>query len=180
MGSMRPSEILTPDKKKYDPLKTMLQKDLKVVRVQTDEEMVTTLQLTLKCPKTSRTLPTQVVELPEVGGWLCPVRALREWQATMKGKRTGGTPLFSHEDGTLLTISDLNEVLSKVLPDRTPPMTCRWFRPALPTILARQGASEELLKSLGRWTSRTYLHYVREGRTGDWRGLLMKLRSLKI
>ena len=97
MGSTRPSEILNPDKNKYNPLKTMLQKDLKVVRVQTDEEMVTTLQLTLKCPKTSRTLPTQVVELPEVGGWLCPVRALREWQATMKGKRMGGTPLFSHD-----------------------------------------------------------------------------------
>ena len=180
MGSMRPSEILTPDKKKYDPLKTMLNSDLKVVKVQTGEEMVTTLQLKLKCPKTSRTLPTQVVELPEVGGWLCPVRALREWQGTMKGKRTGGTPLFSHEDGTLLTITDLNEVLSKILPDKEPPLNSRGFRPALPTILARQGASEELLKSLGRWTSRTYLHYVREGRTGDWRGLLMKLRSLKI
>ena len=97
-----------------------------------------------------------------------------------EGEEDGGTPLFSHEDATLLTISDLKEVLSKVLPGRTPPMICRGFRPALPTILARQGASEELLKSLGRWTSRTYLHYVREGRTGDWRGLLMKLRSLKI
>ena len=67
MGSLRGSEILAPDKSKYDPLKTFLARDLKVVEVKMGDETVTTLQLTLKSPKTSRSLSVQVVELPEVG-----------------------------------------------------------------------------------------------------------------
>ena len=54
------------------------------------------------------------------------------------------------------------------------------FRPALPSILAREGALEEKLKALGRWSSKTYKHYVKEGRTGDWKGLLQKLRKMAI
>jgi hypothetical protein len=77
-------------------------------------------------------------------------------------------------------MSEINCVLSMILEGEEPKMTTCAFRPALPTILARQGASEECLKSLGCWTSRTYLHYVWEGRSADWQGLLMKLRSLKI
>lgn len=180
MGSLRGSEILATDKTKYDPLKTLLAKDLKMVSVKTGGETVTTLQLTLKAPKTSRSLPVQVVELPEVGGWLCPVQAYKNWQESKKGKQTGDKPVFVWKDSSLITLSEMNTVLSILLEGEDPPVTTRAFRPALPTILARQGASEELLKSLGRWTSRTYLNYVREGRTGDWRGLLQKLRGLKI
>ena len=180
MGSLRGSEILAPEKTKYDPLKTFLARDIKLVQVKTGDETVTTLQLTLKAPKTSRSMPTQVVELPEVGGWLCPVKAYKSWQAGRKGRQTGDKPLFIWRDGSLITMTEINAVLGLLLEGEDPAITTRAFRPALPTILAKQGATEESLKALGRWTSRSYLHYVREGRTGDWRGLLQKLRSLKV
>ena len=180
MGSLRGSEILATEKKKFDPAKTLMGSDIKVVKIKTGTEEVTTLQLTLKQPKTSKSLPVQVVELPEVGGWLCPVKAYRQWQEGKKNKTIGGKPLFSWDDDSLITLSEINWILSVILEDEEPRITTRAFRPALPTILARQGASEETLKSLGRWTSRTYLHYVREGRTSDWQGLLKKLRNLRI
>jgi hypothetical protein len=180
MGSLRGSEILAPEKKKFDPAKTLMGGDLKVVKIRTGNEEVTTLQLTLKQPKTSKSLPVQVVELPEIGGWMCPVKAYRQWQNGKKNKPTGGKPLFCWEDESLVTMDEINTVLSIILEGEEPVITTRAFRPALPTILARQGASEELLKSLGRWTSRTYLHYVREGRSSEWQGLLAKLRNLKI
>jgi hypothetical protein len=66
MGSLRGSEILPPEKKKFDPAKTMMGCELKVVKIKTGSEEVTTLQLTLKQPKTSKSLPVQVLELPEI------------------------------------------------------------------------------------------------------------------
>ena len=92
----------------------------------------------------------------------------------------GGSPIFTWKDGSLITLGDMNKMLGVLLAKEEPKITSRAFRPALPTILAREGASEEMLKSLGRWTSSTYLHYVREGKTGDWRGLLQKLRNLSL
>ena len=79
-----------------------------------------------------------------------------------------------------MTLVELNAILAGLLPNEDPVITTRGFRPALPSILAREGASEDLLRSLGRWTSSTYLSYVREGRTGDWKSLLSKLRGLTL
>ena len=95
-------------------------------------------------------------------------------------KTVGGKALFTWDDDSLITLREINEILAVILEEEEPRLTTRAFRPALPTILARQGVSEESLKSLGRWTSRTYLHYVREGRSADWQGLLRNLKNLKI
>ena len=129
------------------------------MKVKMGEETVTTLQLTLKAPMTSRSLPTQVVELLEVGGWLCPVKAYRSWQAGRKGRQTGDKPLFVWRDNSLITMGEINAILAILLEGEDPAITTRAFRPALPTILAKQGATEEALKSLG---------------------LLLQLRSLRI
>jgi hypothetical protein len=127
--------------------------------------------------KASRSIPVQVVELPEIGGWMCPVKAYWQWQDGKKNKTVGGKALFCWDDESLITLSENNWILSVILEGEEPRITTSAFRHALPTILARQGASEESLKSLGRWTSRTYLHYVREGRSADCQGLLKKLRN---
>ena len=179
-GSLRGSEILAPRKDQYDPVKTLLKRDVKLVELNTGKEMVSTIQLTLKSPKTSRSNPNQVVELPELGEWFCPVRAFKSWQSSRKGRQAGSQPLFTWRDNSLITLEEMNTIIATILDGEDPPMSTRAFRPALPSILARQGASEEVLKSLGRWTSKTYLHYVREGRSADWRGLLLKLRNLEI
>jgi hypothetical protein len=103
--------------------------------------------------------------------------AVAGWQEEQDG---GGKPLFCWDHASLITLSEINWILSVILDGEEPKSTTKAFRPALPTILARQGASEEALNLLGRWTSCTYLHYVREGRSADWQGLLKKLRNLRI
>jgi hypothetical protein len=50
MGRVRGSEILAPEKKKFDPAKTLMGSDIKVVKIKMGTEEVTTLQLTLKQP----------------------------------------------------------------------------------------------------------------------------------
>ena len=94
--------------------------DLKVVKIKTGSEEVTTLQLTLKQPKTSRSLPVQVVELPEIGGWMCPVKAYRQWQNGKKNKPTGVKPIFCWEDESLVTMDEINTVLSIILEGEEP------------------------------------------------------------
>ena len=92
----------------------------------------------------------------------------------------GGSPVFTWKEGSLITLGGMNTMLGVLLDKEVPKITTRAFRPALPSILARKGASDEMLKSLGRWTSSTYLNYVRVGKTGDWKGLLQKLRNLSM
>ena len=66
---MRGSEILATDRVRFDPVKLAV--------VQAQGETVEMVTIRLKQPKTSRSNPVQMVELPATGGWLCPVQAWR-------------------------------------------------------------------------------------------------------
>jgi hypothetical protein len=65
MGSLRPSEILSHSIKEFDPTKCLLAQDLKRLVVRIDGQETAIVQLTLKNPKTSRTMPNQIVQRPE-------------------------------------------------------------------------------------------------------------------
>ena len=80
----------------------------------------------------------------------------------------------------LITMGEINSLLATSLPDTPIKVTTRAFRPALPTLLAREGVTEQVLQALGRWTSKSYNHYVRKGRSGDWRGQVVKIKYLSI
>ena len=49
-----------------------------------------------------------------------------------------------------------------------PRFTPRDLRAALPTVLARKGVNEDMLKMLGRWSSKAYNSYIRKGRANAW------------
>ena len=79
---------------------------------------VMTLQLLKEArdkPKTARSQPTQIVELPTIDGWLCPVTVYRNWQRGRKGAVLGGTPIFTWKDGSLITLGDMNKMLGVLL-----------------------------------------------------------------
>ena len=99
LGSLRGSELLSTDRVKFDPVKTLCGGDLKLSVVKTQGEAVETIQLRLKQPKTSRTNPVQVVELPATGGWLCPVQAWRNWQKSRESNPVGGSRYLRGETG---------------------------------------------------------------------------------
>ena len=85
-----------------------------MVKVNTGKEKVSTIQLKLKSPKTSRSLPTKVVELPELGDWFCPVRAYKVWQRSRKGKQSGSQPFFTWRDDSLVTLEEVNAIIEKL------------------------------------------------------------------
>ena len=96
----------------------------------------------------------------------------QELAEEQEGRPGGGEAIFQWGDGTLITLTDMNKILEVLLGQEHPKIMTRAFRPALPSILAREGTSEEMLKALGWWTIQTYLHYVQAGRNGDWKGWL--------
>lgn len=170
LGSLRPAEALSQRKGEYDEVRTLTWADIKLLETTIDRKEVRFLQLRLKQPKTSRSMPTQIVEIPEIGGQFCAVKAFRKWKQGRKARQDQSTPVFTKTNGELVTISYVNRTLKLLLKEEIPIVTARAFRPGLATILARNGANSEELKSLGRWSSRAYEAYIRKGRANNWRG----------
>ena len=85
------------------------------------------------------------------------------------------SPVFTMANGDLVTVGYVNEVLADLLREETPKITAKAFRPGLATIIARQGATPEELKVLGRWTSKAYEAYIRKGRSNNWRSARAQL-----
>ena len=82
MGSLSGSELLSYDPLKWDPCKTLVGADVRLIKAQANGREVEILQLKLKQPKTSRTSPIQVVELSSYA----PLKL------TMLGERAGKPP----------------------------------------------------------------------------------------
>ena len=140
MGSLRPSEILSHASREFDPNKCLLGQDLKRLNAKIDGQETAILQLTLKNPKTSKTMPHQIVEIPETQNFLCPVQAFDAWVGAGKAKPAGAKPLFSFLGGQeLVTPRHISEMLNRIFPGSN--LTARCFRPGIITILARKGMS---------------------------------------
>ena len=169
MGSLRPSEALCQKREEYDQDKTLTWEDVRILNTRLDDKEVKFLQLRLRQPKTSRTMPVQIIEVPEIGGNYCAVKAFEKWHSGRKARQDRTTPVFTKVNGELVTTSWLNKILRLLLKDEVPIVTARAFRPGLATILARDGASPEELKALGRWTSKAFESYIRKGRANNWR-----------
>ena len=95
MGSLRPSELLSNSATNFDPNKCLLGQDIKKLNVKMDGQETAIIQLALKNPKTSKTMPCQLVEIPETGNFLCPVQAFDAWVRARKAKPVAAKPLFS-------------------------------------------------------------------------------------
>ena len=176
-GSLRPSECLCAKPHEFDKAKTLTWADVKFIETKIDGKTVDFLQLKLKNPKTTSSLPDQVVEIPALDTKICAVKAMRKWHLVSKGELHKDHPVFMKRSGELATMGYFNAVLRDLLGEISPKITARSFRPGLSTILARQGASQESLKSLGRWTSKAYLCYIKKGRANNWRNSYFQLQE---
>ena len=176
-GSLRPSECLCAKPHEFDNAKTLTWADVKFIDAKIDGKTVEFLQLKLKNPKTTSSLPDQVVELPALDTKICAVKAMKKWHLVSKAELHKDHPVFMKRSGELATMGYFNAVLRDLLREISPKITARSFRPGLSTILARQGASQESLKSLGRWTSKAYLCYIKKGRANNWRNSYFQLQE---
>ena len=129
-GEFEGFRLLSYDPRKYDPTKTLCEADIKHILVKAQGEVVKTLQLKLKQPKTARTLPIQIVEMPETGGLMWSVKAYKDWRTHRKEPIIGGHPVYSWACGALVTMGDINKIMEALLPGESKKMTTRAFRPA--------------------------------------------------
>ena len=177
MGSLRPSEIMCVKNDEYDEAKSLLWSDVKFIETKIENKSLEILQLRIRHSKTSKAMPEQIIEIPEVDSKMCAVKAWRKWMMMRKGRRDETIPVFTYKDGSLVTVGDFNRKLALLLPEEYPKITARAFRPALATIMARQGASQDTLKSLGRWTSKAFQTYIRKGRANNWKTARIELQK---
>ena len=177
MGSLRPSEIMCVKNDEYDEAKSLLWSDVKFLETKIENKKLEFLQLRIRHSKTSKSMPEQIIEIPEVDSKMCAVKAWKKWMMMRKTKKDGTIPVFTSKDGSLVTVGDFNRKLAMLLPEESPKITARAFRPALATIMARQGASQDTLKSLGRWTSKAFQTYIRKGRANNWKAARIELQK---
>ena len=90
----------------------------------------------------------------------CPVAALSTY-LSVRGSSTG--PLFIWSDGSPLTAPQVNFYLRDLLSRAGVPgyFSAHSFRIGAATAAAAAGVPDHLIQALGRWSSATYLQYIR-------------------
>ena len=115
LGSLSPSEALSSKKGEYDEVKTLTWADEKILSTGIDGKEVKFLQLTLKQPKTAKSMPTQLVEIPELGKHICAVKAFEKWCAGRKCKQDPSTPVFTMSNLQFLRNRSAMDLVNQVL-----------------------------------------------------------------
>ena len=94
---------------------------------------------------------------------ICPVKLLRRYFSIRFSGMNGSNKLFVHFDGSPLTRFQFCSVLKKCLAFCEVPLHVRShsFRIGRATDLAINGVSDEQIKTYGRWSSSSYLRYIR-------------------
>jgi len=167
-GAFRVSEILAVNSSRFDPLKTLLGKDLQLMEIQMGECMVPVLQITLKQEKTNKSKTPTVIDIFEADGPLCPINAYRKWRLSSPPLEDD-LPAFRTASGRALTNRDLNLYLadftSKYFPSAEGKFTSHSFRIGLASTLGKLGLPDSDIKAAGRWSSRCFETYLRLPRT---------------
>ena len=100
MGSLRPSEILCIKTDEYDEAKSLLWSDVKFLETKVENKKLEFLQLRVRHSKTSKSMPEQIIEIPEVDSKMCAVQSWKKWMMMRKRKQDGNIPVFTSKDGS--------------------------------------------------------------------------------
>jgi hypothetical protein len=167
-GSFRIHEILCRKESSYDPDFTLLGQDVKLLdHTWGDGQNSKVLQVTLKCPKESKTGQAALVDVYETGGPTCPIRAYCKWIDC--SPKENDKILFKDTAGTPLTGRGFNAILRQLLEDhidyRKGKVTAHSFRSGVPSLLGSLGYEDDDIKRVGRWSSRAFECYTKLPRT---------------
>jgi hypothetical protein len=161
-GSARLGEILASNSHSHDPTSNLMWSD---IAFPTEDSVL----IRLKCAK-SGDIQGEFLDLfPFKGFKCCPVKAVR---TLMKMQMEAGIfdpnlPVFRFASGRNLTQTQLNNVLSALLPDLCIPghdtISCHSFRAGIPSTLALfpELINSDDIKGWGRWHSECYMRYTR-------------------
>jgi hypothetical protein len=157
-GSMRFGELLSSHRESFIPEETLLWEDVKF----TEDSVV----ITIKIPKT-RNLKGEYIDLFEVpDGRYCPLKALKVLK-DLSGPSCEKIPVFKFDNGSYLTIENLNTTLHTLLFPLLGSTAYQFsghsFRAGLPSALANcpDLADDKQIQSWGRWSSQCFKLYTR-------------------
>ena len=167
-GSFRIHELLCQHETYFDPDFTLLEKD---VQMQSQKlpggKEARVLIVTVKAPKENKKGGVAVVDVYETGGPTCPVKAFCQWKN--KRQEDGNKILFRSNDGVPLTGRRFNVLLKHLLEPHIDyskgSITAHSFRSGIPSLLGALGHTDEEIKKIGRWSSRSFEHYTKLPRT---------------
>ena len=167
-GAFRIHELLARKQGSFDPSFTLLQRDIKLVKVKIGQSEQEILTVKLKSPKEDRIGRDVIVDVYTTGGLLCPVRAYKKWLETcppLEAKK----PAFRQTDGVPLTGRKMNkvlkELLSKHLDYRKAKISTHSFRSGIASMMGSLGYSDEDIQAVGRWSSQAFESYLKMPRT---------------
>lgn len=162
-GAFRIHEILEKNESTYDPDFSLLKRDITI----SESQNGSTIHITLKCPKESRTAATVVVDIFQNDSPLCPVRAFRKWEKLKV--REPNMPAFRLQAGTPLTGAKLNRIMKELLGPYTDRakgfFATHSFRIGLASMLGQAGLQDQEIMAAGRWSSRVFERYLKLART---------------
>jgi len=169
-GSFRIHEILCQNENFFDPDFTLLSKDVVLKSHKWGgEQAVKMLQVTLKSPKENKTGKSTVVDIYETGGPTCPLKGFCRWMGKSGTSLEQDNVLFRDRNGVPLTGRKFNALLKRLLEPHIDyskgQITAHSFRSGVPSLLGNLGHSEEDIKKVGRWSSRSFEHYTKLPRT---------------
>jgi len=167
-GSFRIHEILCRHKTEYDPDFTLLDSDVTIKNVKNNNGLTgKVLHFSIKCPKEDKTGKVVVVDVYETSGPTCPVKAFCQWWD--RRDKDGNSVLFRRNDGIPITGREFNGRLRSLLGPHIDydkgKITAHSFRSGIPSLLGQLGHSDDEIKTVGRWSSRSFEHYTKLPRT---------------
>ena len=163
-GCLRPGELLCRNHNSFDPVNSMLQKDVTIKSTTINGEKADIIQIYLASEKRDPTGKGRLLDIYESGSVLCPVKALKKF-IDISTQTDPKKPAFRLASGKNLTTNlfnkKLKEGLGKHLNTETGFVSGHSFRIGITSLVAQLGYSEDQIKALGRWSSQAYLTYLR-------------------
>ena len=166
-GSFRCGELLSKKANSIDPEIDLQLKDIRLVKRFVNKTKIELLEVNLKSPKEAKENVKNIkVEVFGNGTALCPLKAFKNYVAGV-GVKDGNSAAFRlpvvglayrHQRFN----KDLQSLLSKHL--RYGKLSGHSFRSGLSSLLGQAGFSDSEVMAMGRWSSDSFLKYVKTGR----------------
>ena len=167
-GALRGGEFLSRQAKLFDPATALRGKDISLDNFSVGSKSVKVLKLKLRSEKQNTTGASTIIDIYPSGSSICPIRAFENWQKTNPNPAKE-LPAFRFKDGSNMTISAFNKILSEIFSPHTEKykgkVTSHSLRIGLASLIGTLGFSDEQVMASGRWSSRAFQTYLRLPRT---------------
>ena len=165
-GSFRIHELCSRKEKEYDIQTTLLWKDVKFEEIAYKGDMVKMIQVHVKSPKVDRVGAGDMIQVFQLGNFMCPFEAMKKYREEMRMKEDPDLPVFRKSSGMCMTGAEINRKLAiltqevgKLVPGGT--IKSHSFRSGVPSEMAKNGENAEAIQAVGRWNGEAYKIYCK-------------------